>query len=162
MQYLINTRPDFAIEVIVNNFCYFAPCYLVTLNIKINGISNDSRQAQPDNLFIAIKGYRNDGHSFIENAIKKGVKAVISEKAFPNSSVPVIRVKNSRYAQASLVAEFFHHPSSKLKVIGITGTNGKSTSTFMINNVLEAAGLRTGLLGTVILQNYLSFFAHYA
>jgi len=119
------------------------------IDITINGLSNDSRQIQPGNLFIAIKGYKYDGHSFINDALKKGAKAVISEHPFPNSSVPIIQVKNSRYAQAILAAKFFNHPSSQLKVVGITGTNGKSTSTFMINHILETTGFRTGLLGTV-------------
>jgi len=119
------------------------------INITINGLSNDSRQIRPGNLFIAIKGYRADGHSFIGEAIKKGAKAVISQQPFPNSPVPIIQVKNSRHAQALIAAEFFDYPSQKLKLVGITGTNGKSTSTFMINNILEVAGFRTGLLGTV-------------
>lgn len=119
------------------------------INIEINGLSNDSRTVTPGNLFIAIKGYKNDGHYFIQEAIAKGAKAIICEQPYPYSSIPIIQVKSVRYAQALLAAEFFDHPSKKLQVIGITGTNGKSTSTFMINSILECANFPTGLLGTV-------------
>jgi len=119
------------------------------VNIPINSLSNDSRTVQPGSLFIAIKGYQTDGHSFIGEAISKGARAIVSEQPYSNCPAALIQVKNSRHAQALLAAEFFDHPSQKLKVIGVTGTNGKSTSTFMVNHILESAGFRTGLLGTV-------------
>ena len=120
------------------------------INIQVNGLSNDSRTVRPGNIFVAIYGYKTDGHSFIAKAIEKGAKAIVCQQPYPTPSpVPIIQVKNSRYAQAVLAEEFFDHPSEKLKLIGITGTNGKSTSTFMINNILEKAGFLTGLLGTV-------------
>jgi len=119
------------------------------INIPINGLNNDSRKIVPGNLFIAIKGYQTDGHSYISNAIERGAAAVVCEQCCPDCPVPIIQVKNSRYAQGILAAEFFDHPSHSLKVVGITGTNGKSTSTFMIDNILQQAGFSTGLLGTV-------------
>lgn len=120
------------------------------INIQVNGLSNDSRTILPGNIFVAIHGYKTDGHSFIPQAIEKGARAIVCQHPHLDSSpVPIIRVKNSRYAQAILAEEFFDHPSEKLKLIGITGTNGKSTSTFMVNSILEKAGFLTGLLGTV-------------
>src|SRR5262249_28348531 len=93
------------------------------------------------------------GHNFIETAIERGAAAVVVERnGFPSRKAAKIKVEDSRKALALAAVEYYGHPSSKLKGIGVTGTNGKTTGTYMLKKILEEAGTKTGLLGTV---NYL-------
>ncbi len=123
--------------------------------IDINGISYDSRRVANGYLFIAMKGEKADGHDFIEDAARRGAAAVIFDNpvfgkaagSFP--SVTFIRVKDSRTALAHAADRFFGHPSSALAVAGITGTNGKTTTSYLIKSVLNAWGKKVGLIGTI-------------
>jgi len=123
------------------------------LDRDVTGISYDSRKVRPGELFVAMRGHNTDGHNFIETAIERGAAAVIVERnGFPSRKAAKIKVEDSRKALALAAAEFYGQPSSKLKIIGVTGTNGKTTVTYMLKKILEETGTRTGLLGTV---NYL-------
>ncbi len=123
-----------------------------SLEKEITRLIYDSRKAVPGCLFVALKGAETDGHQYLYDVIKKGAAAVIVEDLPSNllqSDVTVIRVENSRYALACLSAAWFSHPAKELTVIGVTGTKGKTTTTYMVQNILELAGHRTGLIGTI-------------
>jgi UDP-N-acetylmuramoyl-L-alanyl-D-glutamate--2,6-diaminopimelate ligase len=119
-------------------------------NISVNAIVTDSRLVQPGSLFVAIRGYKVDGHNYLDEAINKGATAVLVEKEINNKTVPVLRVSESRKALALLANRFFGEPSQELMMVGITGTNGKTTVAYLIESILSQAGIKTGLLGTVI------------
>jgi len=121
-----------------------------SLDRDVSGITYDSRRVTPGMLFVAIPGRNTDGHEFINTAIERGAAAVICERtrAFPSRATR-ISVPDAREALARAATSYYEHPSGKLKVIGVTGTNGKTTVAFMVKAMLEAAGIKTGLLGTV-------------
>jgi UDP-N-acetylmuramoyl-L-alanyl-D-glutamate--2,6-diaminopimelate ligase len=104
---------------------------------------------KPGDLFIAISGFASDGHAFIDDAIQKGAAAVLVEKDIGNRDVPVFRVQNSREAAALLSHRFYGEPSKSLLLLGITGTNGKTTVSFLLESILKHAGYKTGLVGTL-------------
>ncbi|MBQ8264626.1 MAG: UDP-N-acetylmuramoyl-L-alanyl-D-glutamate--2,6-diaminopimelate ligase [Oscillospiraceae bacterium] len=115
---------------------------------EIDGICYDSRQAAAGQLFVAVKGFASDGHRFIPMAVEKGASAVLCERV-PEGDVPYILVENTRYALAIASKNFFGDPASKMCMIGITGTNGKTTSTYLIKHMLESSiGAKVGLIGT--------------
>ncbi len=115
---------------------------------EITGISYDSRTTQKGDLFVAIKGLSSDGHRFIPKAVQAGAAAVICEE-IPQEDIPYILVENSRSALAHVSAAFFCYPARKMKVIGVTGTSGKTTTTHLIKHVLEKTrGWKVGLIGT--------------
>ncbi len=118
----------------------------------VKGIAYHSKRVAPGHLFAAIKGYRVDGHSFLPEAARQGACAAVVERFSPEVPLPQFRVPNTRLALAALAGAFFDHPSRKLTVIGITASNGKTTTAFMTNSVLEEHGLKTGLVGTVIVK----------
>ena len=116
---------------------------------RINGIALDNRQVQPGNLFVAMKGGSADGHEFINDAILRGASAVVGDQHFDNLSVPYVQVENSRQGLPWLAAAFYGNPGRKLTVIGVTGTDGKTTTCNLIYQILLAAGFKTGLISTV-------------
>ena len=115
---------------------------------RVRGITSNSKEVKRNYLFFAIKGTRHDGHKFVEDAVQKGAYAVVVERPI-NASVPVIIVENTRKALGISSHLFFGKPSENLKVIGITGTNGKTTTTHIIETVLNEAGKSAGLIGTI-------------
>ena len=116
----------------------------------VTGIAYDSRRVVPGQVFVALKGLHADGATFARQAIDRGALAVISEDAAPPGvPVPWTSVEDARLALAVAAAAFFRHPSHELTVVGITGTNGKTTTAYLMASVFEAAGIRCGLLGTV-------------
>lgn len=118
--------------------------------IEITEVIYDSRKVSPGCLFVCIKGAAVDGHTFAMEAAKKGAAAVIvQEDVKVPPQVTVIQVADSRYALALVSCAWFHHPAEKLRVIGITGTKGKTTTTYMVKSILENAGCKTGLIGTI-------------
>lgn len=123
------------------------------LNIEITNLGSDSRKLFYGGLFFAIKGFTLDGTKFIEASIENGTKAVVVEEDFNMSDVKdgitYVKVKNIRYALAISSNNFYDNPSRKLKVIGVTGTKGKTTSTFMIKSILEKHGFKIGLIGSI-------------
>lgn len=126
-------------------------------NMDIEGIAYHSGKVKEGFLFVAIKGYKTDGHKYISKAIENGAVALVVEDVQPDISLPQIRVKDSRKALALLSAAYYNHPTKDIKVIGITATNGKTSSSFMANAILERAGLKTGIIGTIMTKfgNYI-------
>lgn len=122
-----------------------------SLEKDITGVIYDSRKVIPNSIFVCIKGANTDGHHYIKSVIEKEVTALIVEEPVENvpETVTVIQVKNSRLALACLSAAWFGYPAEKLKTIGITGTKGKTTTTYMIKSILESFGWKTGLIGTI-------------
>ncbi|GBF34460.1 UDP-N-acetylmuramoylalanyl-D-glutamate--2,6-diaminopimelate ligase [Desulfocucumis palustris] len=117
---------------------------------EIKGIAYDSRKVQPGYVFVAVEGFKTDGHIFLERAVKAGAVALVLEKDVPvPEGVTVVRVKQSRPALALLAASLYRHPSGKLEMIGVTGTNGKTTTTSLIDAIYRGAGIKTGLIGTI-------------
>jgi len=116
---------------------------------RINKISNNSRTVIPGDLFFAIRGIQADGHSFIPMAVEKGATAIVVEKYQKNIDVPQIVVPDSRAALSKAAANFYDNPSQKLKVVGITGTNGKTTTVYLLNAILKTAQISRGSIGTL-------------
>jgi UDP-N-acetylmuramoyl-L-alanyl-D-glutamate--2,6-diaminopimelate ligase len=120
------------------------------LDREITGITCDSRRVLPGNLFVAVRGVRTDGHGFVDAAIDRGAIAVLCEREISLSPRATrIRVEDSRRSLGIAAAAFYRHPSQQLRVIGVTGTNGKTTTTFLSKHILESSGIATGLIGTV-------------
>ncbi len=120
-------------------------------NINISNIQYDSRQIKKNNMFICIQGFKTDGHKYIKDVIKKGANAVVIDKELESYSdqITYLKVKNSRKAMATLAKSFFENPLSTIDLIGVTGTNGKTTTTFLIKEILNKGGYKTGLIGTI-------------
>lgn len=123
---------------------------------QIAGIHYDSRKIFNNCIFVAVKGFNTDGHKYISEAISNGAIAIVLEDndAFPDDAitrqnVAKILVKNSREALAELSGSLFDEPSKKIKLVGVTGTNGKTTTTYFIKSIFETAGYKTGLIGTI-------------
>jgi UDP-N-acetylmuramoyl-L-alanyl-D-glutamate--2,6-diaminopimelate ligase len=116
----------------------------------VTGIAYDSRAVEPGNVFVALKGLQADGSRFAQQALDRGAVAVVSEEApAPQMGSPWTVVADARLALAFLAAAFYQHPSAELQVVGITGTNGKTTTAYLVAAIFEAAGIRCGILGTV-------------
>ena len=116
----------------------------------IGALCYDSRKAAPGSLFIAVRGNSVDGHDFVEKAEEQGVTAVLAECERPiNSKVIWIQVTDSRRAMSQLAAKFYGEPSLAMKVAGVTGTNGKTTTGFLLHHLLKTTWHRAGLIGTV-------------
>ncbi len=118
------------------------------LTIPIEDIVYDSRRVEQGSLFVAVRGLKTDGHDYISEALKRGCRVAIVEKEDKRIETQVI-VKNSRRALSIASRNFFGDPSEKLELIGVTGTNGKTTTTYLIESILRNSGLKTGLIGTV-------------
>lgn len=124
--------------------------------IKITGLSSDSRKVQPGNLFAAIQGLSVDGHNFLDQAVIAGSSALLVNKGRQNvaaeriiTQVPLVEVDDTQIALGDIAATFYDHPDRQLSVIGITGTNGKTTTSFLVEALLKACGKRPGVIGTV-------------
>jgi UDP-N-acetylmuramoyl-L-alanyl-D-glutamate--2,6-diaminopimelate ligase len=133
------------------------------MNVDVTALTDDSRQVKPGTLFIAIKGERVDGHAYLDQAVAAGATAVVmqglsskgqaaSRGIVPHQPVPTIALRNSRSALGLLAARLHGDPASRLRMIGVTGTNGKTTVTYLCKAVLEAANRRVGIIGTVAYQ----------
>ncbi len=132
-------------------------CELISgsTDIVISGISFDSRKTKNGDLFIAVKGTNTDGHKFIKNAVKNGAVAVLAENIEENNlPTTVLKTANTSSALAFASAEFYDNPSEKLKLIGVTGTNGKTTTATLLYRLFLKAGYKTGLISTV--KNYIN------
>lgn len=118
--------------------------------MPVAGVSCHSKQVRAGELFVAIRGKTHDGHEFLEEAVRRGACAVVVEQApLARLPCPVVVVPDSRRALAVVASRFYGEPASRLRLIGVTGTNGKTTTAYLLKAILEAAGERTGLLGTV-------------
>ena len=117
-------------------------------SMKISGIACDSRKVKPGNVFVCITGYETDGHKYAKSAVENGAVAVVAEHDLPTVDVPCVIVDNTRKAMSEMAATFYDYPYKKFKLIGITGTNGKTTNTYLIKSILEHLGKKVGLIGT--------------
>ncbi len=115
----------------------------------VEGIAYDSRRVQRHTMFVALRGEKTDGHQFIGHAIDKGASVIVAEREQKDPRVTSLLVENTRTALADFSATFYGHPARKLKLAAVTGTNGKTTTTFLIKHICENAGSRCGLIGTV-------------
>ena len=118
------------------------------LEMEISGVSYDSRTTRPGDLFVAMTGFETDGHAYIPKAAEAGAAAVLCQRP-PENGLPYVRVEDSRRALAVLGANFYGHPAEQMTMVGITGTNGKTTTTYLLKAILEQAlGAKVGLIGT--------------
>ena len=127
-----------------------APSAGLDPDASTSAIAYDSRRVIPGSVFVALKGLRADGGAFVDQAAERGAVAIVSESPRPDTlSIPWITVRDARLALALVADRFFDHPSRRMPVIGVTGTNGKTTTAYLLSSILDAAGLRAGMLGTV-------------
>lgn len=125
-------------------------CLQGSTDREVTTVVYDSRKVEEGSLFICIRGAVVDGHKFIPDVLEKGAKTLVTEEPVEApEDVTVILVKDTRYAMAFISAAYFGHPAEQLKVIGITGTKGKTTTTYMVKSILENAGYKVGLIGTI-------------
>ena len=124
--------------------------------LDIDNIVYDSRKVVPDSMFICITGFKTDGHIYIDQAIQKGATAIMIEKDLDTyvDGITYIKVKNTRKTMAVIAKNFYQNPSKELDLIGITGTNGKTSTTYMIKSILEVSNKKTNLIGTI--ANYIA------
>src|SRR5438477_5784907 len=120
-----------------------------SLDREVESIAYDSRRVQGNTLFVAIRGEKSDGHQFVDQAIEQGASVIVAEREISSPRATCLVVDDSRSALADLSAAFYGMPAGKLKMAAVTGTNGKTTTTFLIKHICEKAGVRCGLLGTV-------------
>src|ERR1700704_347367 len=119
-------------------------------DVEVSGIAYDSRRVKPGDLFVAVEGLQADGHVFVTDAVAKSAAAVAIERDVKvPAGTPVVRMQSTRNGLAEIAAEFFGRPSRRLKVAGITGTDGKTTTTHMAEHVLQASGVMAGAMSTV-------------
>ena len=129
------------------------------LDIDVLSIADDSRKVKEGGMFVAIKGFETDGHKYIKQAVENGAKVIMIQegetikKSDITAETTIVSAPNTRIALAKIACNFYNNPSTKFKLIGITGTKGKTTTTFMVKSILEKHGLKVGLIGTV--ANYI-------
>ncbi|MDO5424097.1 MAG: UDP-N-acetylmuramoyl-L-alanyl-D-glutamate--2,6-diaminopimelate ligase [Eubacteriales bacterium] len=125
-------------------------CIQGSTDVEVSAIVNDSRKAVPGSLFFCIKGAVTDGHAYAKDVVEKGAKVlIVQDPVEVPEDVTVIQVADSRYAMALVAAAWYGHPAEQMKVIGITGTKGKTTTTYLVKSILESAGHKVGLIGTI-------------
>ena len=138
LQYLIENLTD---KVIIGD-----------TNIDINKIEYNSQKIEQNDIFVAIKGYKEDGNDYIKEAVEKGAVCIVTEDELNVNELPnitIVRVQNSRIALSLIASKYYDFPARKLKLIGITGTKGKTTTAYMIRDILNASGKKTGMIGTI-------------
>src|ERR1044072_8659134 len=117
-------------------------------DVEISALAYDNRHVAPGTLFFCVPGFTRDRHDFAPDAVARGAAALVGERPL-GLGVPEVRVESVRAPMAPIAARFHGDPTAQLRVVGITGTNGKTTSAFLLRALLEAGGLQTALLGTV-------------
>src|SRR5690625_5704119 len=117
-------------------------------HVKVNSLQVDSREVKRGDLFICIKGFTVDGHNFAKQAEKNGAVAVVAEREL-QLSIPTIIVPDTTRALAKMATKFYNHPTEQLQLIGITGTNGKTTITYILEAIFQAYQQKTGIIGTI-------------
>ncbi len=125
-------------------------CVQGTVDTDVRNLINDSRKVEEGSLFFCIKGAVTDGHKYVPDVVAKGAKVLVAEDPVEApQGVTVIRVKDSRCAMALMSAAYFGYPANEMRIIGVTGTKGKTTTTYMVKSILELAGYKVGLIGTI-------------
>jgi len=127
-----------------------------TAQCRVRSMTADSRQVTPDALFVAVRGLRHDGHQFLDEALQRGAAALIVETPTPQllqrvqqAGLVLIQVEQTRQALAKLASAYYDNPSRHLNLVGVTGTNGKTTTTYVVESILQAAGRAPGVIGTI-------------
>ncbi len=118
------------------------------IDIKVSGVAFNSKEVKPGDVFVCIKGFKSDGHDYAVDALERGAVAIIAERPIEETAATCVVVKNTRYALSCVAAAMYDHPYRKFKLIGVTGTNGKTTTTYLVKAILENKGLVVGLIGT--------------
>jgi len=118
---------------------------------EVTGVAYDSRRVQPGDIFVALRGQHTDGHRFLRSAADAGAVALVVEAGADSqaSALPTVRVRDTRRALAEIAAAFWDWPSRKMKVVGVTGTNGKTTTAMLVADLAEAANMKAAVLGTL-------------
>jgi UDP-N-acetylmuramoyl-L-alanyl-D-glutamate--2,6-diaminopimelate ligase len=125
-------------------------CLQGSLDVDVKNVINDSRKVEEGSLFFCIRGAVTDGHTYVPEVVAKGAKVLVVQDAVEApQDVTVIQVEDTRYAMALISAAYFGYPAEEMKIIGITGTKGKTTTTYMVKSILEGAGYKVGLIGTI-------------
>ena len=119
------------------------------LAVPVSGVAYASGSVKPGDAFFCIPCFRFDGHEFAADAVERGASVIVASHRLPGLSAPVALVGDTRVALAHASARFFGDPSRRLEVVGLTGTNGKTTTTYLLDSVLRAAGRKTGVIGTI-------------
>lgn len=119
-------------------------------HVEVTGLGYDSRRVMPGWAFFCIRGFHHDGHAFVAEALRKGASLIVAEEAVDTEGRPLALVRNTRWSMAQVASQFYGHPSKHLRIIGVTGTNGKTTTTHLVRWILTRAGHATDLVGTVI------------
>ncbi|MDQ3626207.1 MAG: Mur ligase domain-containing protein, partial [Verrucomicrobiota bacterium] len=104
---------------------------------QVESIAYDSRRVQKNTLFVALRGEKSDGHQFIDQAVERGASVIVAEQEVRNARATVVQVENARHSLADLAATFYERPTRRLKLAAVTGTNGKTTTTFLIKHICE-------------------------
>ncbi len=120
--------------------------------VEVKGLSYDSRKVKPGFLFVALRGYKQDGHNFVKDAIRKGAIALVAESidgSWIDNKISIVHVPDSRNALSKLAVNYYRPPFEKINMIGITGTNGKTTTSYLLESILLAAGAKPGVIGTI-------------
>lgn len=126
------------------------PCSICgDADTDITGVCYDSREVKPGDLFFCIAGFSEDGNKYAADAVQRGAAAIAATRRHPELPVPQVLAENDRRSMAQAAAAFYGHPSRQLKMVGVTGTNGKTTTTYMVKHIAEAAGHKVGLIGTI-------------
>src|SRR6266571_7070855 len=127
-----------------------AVCQVIgPLDREVESVAYDSRRVQRNGVFVALRGEKTDGHQFVDQAIDQGASVIVPEREEKHPRATCVVVENTRVALADIAVAFYRRPAERLKLAGVTGTNGKTTTTFLIKHICEQAGLRCGLIGTV-------------
>ena len=116
---------------------------------EVSALSYESQKVEKGSLFCTWKGKKSDGHAFVPDAIQRGAVAIVAEQKTKETELPRIRVENGRRALGRMAANFYGNPSKEVRVVGITGTNGKTSTAMLLQSLIEGCGLRCGYLGTV-------------
>ncbi|MFC7062909.1 UDP-N-acetylmuramoyl-L-alanyl-D-glutamate--2,6-diaminopimelate ligase [Halobacillus seohaensis] len=137
------------LKQLLENVPFESQYVINTMETDVTGLADSSSTVKSGYVFIAIEGYNFDGHDYIDDAINKGASAIIGEKSFPQCPVPYIKVSNSKKTLGIVSATYYQNPSHHKKVIGITGTNGKTTTSYLLKHILEDIGYSCSLIGTI-------------
>ena len=127
-------------------------CKNVDMDLEISSLAYHSAKVEQNGVFVCIKGYKTDGHKYLASAVEHGAIVAVVE-TFQDTDIPQVKVEDSRIALATMSSNYYDNPSKKMTVIGITATNGKTTTAFMVDEVLRKAGKKTGIIGTVMIRS---------
>lgn len=118
------------------------------ISVKISGVAFNSNEVKPGDVFVCIEGFKTDGHAYAQDALEKGAVAVVAQKKIEDTAATTVVVPNTRLALAKIAAAYYNYPNKKFKLMGVTGTNGKTTTTYLVKSILENCGQKVGLIGT--------------